>query len=210
MGQPQAVHGAHRWALHQALAAHQCEDALIYRGRQILGCLVGISDHHRHAEHHIGLVEHRRRLEVITVGANRLMHVARRKVRGKGVRQAAYASQLGAEQAGTEQPDRHLGVIPRHGDHFLIRRAWAEVAHQFLDIIWEVVGAARALAAQGAGGHLVRAGRTPQAKVDTAGIEAGQGAELLGNYQWCVVGQHHPAGADADGRGAAGQVAEQH
>ncbi|MNN41607.1 hypothetical protein D3C81_1557360 [compost metagenome] len=100
--------------------------------------------------------------------------------------------------------------MPWHGDHFLIISARAEVARQLFDIIGEVVSAAGALAAQGAGGHLVGARCAAQAQVDAAWVEAGQGAELLGDHQRRVVGQHHTTGADPDGRGAARQVADQH
>ena len=42
------------------------------------------------------------------------------------------------------------------------------------------------------------------------GIERLQRAELLGDHQRRVVGQHDAAGADADGRGAGGHVADDH
>lgn len=92
----------------------------------------------------------------------------------------------------------------------MISRTWAQVAHQFGDILWEVVGTAGALTAQGTGGQLIGAWRTPQAQVDTAWIEAGQGAELFGNHQWRVVWQHDATGTDADRRGASRQVTEQY
>ncbi|MDT4860843.1 hypothetical protein FQZ97_954230 [compost metagenome] len=126
------------------------------------------------------------------------MHVARREVRGEGIGQALLAGQLGAEQAGAEQPDRHLGATARHGDHPLIGRARAQVTLQLLDILGEVVGAAGALAAQRAGGVVVSARRAAQPQVDTPRIQGGEGAELLGNYQRCMIGQHHPAGAKAN------------
>ncbi len=47
--------------------------------------------------------------------------------------------------------------------------------------------------------RLVRSRGTAQAQVDPAGVERVQGAELLGDDQGGVVGQHDPAGADADG-----------
>ena len=58
MGQPQAVHGFYWRALHQALAAHQSEDALVHRGGQVIGLLIGVGRHQRNAEHHVGLVQY--------------------------------------------------------------------------------------------------------------------------------------------------------
>ncbi|MNG14333.1 hypothetical protein D3C84_980760 [compost metagenome] len=59
MGQPQAIHGFHRWTLDQALTTHQREDALVNRCCQILGLLVGVSRYQRNAKHHVGLVQYR-------------------------------------------------------------------------------------------------------------------------------------------------------
>jgi len=52
--------------------------------------------------------------------------------------------------------------------------------------------------------------RAAEAEVDPVRIEAGQGAELLGDHQRRVVGQHDPAGPDADGLSAAGDIADDH
>ncbi|MNO81095.1 hypothetical protein D3C76_723210 [compost metagenome] len=147
---------------------------------------------------------------MVAVDADRLMHVARSEVRGEGIGHAAHAGQLGAEQAGTEQPDRHVGAIAGHGDDFLLRSPRPQVAHQLFDIVRKIVSTAGAFTTQGTSGHLVRTRRTPQAQVDTTGIEAFQGAKLLGNHQRRMVGQHDATGTDADGRSATGQVTEQH
>ena len=208
--QPQAVHARYGLALHQALAADQRQDALERGGGQVLRLLIAVGCQQRYAKHHIRLVQHRRGAEVVAVDADRLVHVARCEVRGEGVRQALHAGQLGAEQAGAEQPDRHIGARPGHGDHPLPFLSRAEVGLQFLDVIGEVVGATIAAAAQGMGGVLIGAGRAAQAQFDTPGIERGEGAELFGNHQRRMVGQHHAASAQADFRGAGGQIADQH
>ena len=57
-------------------------------------------------------------------------------------------------------------------------------------------------------GGLVGAGSTAEAEVDAAGIEGFEGAELLGDDQRRVVGQHDAAGADADRRGAGADMSE--
>ncbi|MOA11286.1 hypothetical protein D3C78_1312200 [compost metagenome] len=103
-----------------------------------------------------------------------------------------------------------MGPGSRHGDDSLIRGTWPEVAHQFRHIFREVVGTAGALAAQRTCGHLVGTGRAPQAQINPARIQAFQGAELLGNHQGCVVGQHHTARTDTNGRRATGQITEQY
>ncbi|MNN41490.1 hypothetical protein D3C81_1556110 [compost metagenome] len=173
MWQPQPIHARYRLALHQALPAYQRKNTLVHRSGQELGLVVGFGHHHRNAQHHVRLVERGRRLEMVAVDTDRLMHVARREVRGEGVGHAAHAGQLCAEQAGAEQPHRHLGVVARYGDHFLIICARAKVARQFFDIVREIIGAARTLPAQGACGHLVGARRTAQAQIDTPWIKAG-------------------------------------
>lgn len=45
-----------------------------------------------------------------------------------------------------------------------------------------------------------------EAKVDATGIQGFQGAELLGDLQWCVVRQHDAAGADTNALSAARQI----
>ena len=52
--------------------------------------------------------------------------------------------------------------------------------------------------AQGGRGHLVGAGRPADAEVDAPGMERLEHAELLGDDERRVVGQHDAARADAD------------
>ncbi len=74
----------------------------------------------------------------------------------------------------------------------------------------EVVGAVGESAAQGAGGGLVGAGGAAEAEVDPAGVQGLQQAELLGDGQRRVVGEHHAAGAEPEGAGVRAEVGEQH
>ncbi|MOA01734.1 hypothetical protein D3C78_1211550 [compost metagenome] len=138
------------------------------------------------------------------------MQVVRREVRGEGVGQALLRRQLGAVQAGAEQPERHLGADAGHGDHPLAGLCRAEQVFQFLDVLREIIVAARALAAQRAGGVLVGTRCAAQPQVDASRIEGGEGAELFGDHQRCMVGQHDATGADPDARSASRQVADQH
>jgi len=48
------------------------------------------------------------------------------------------------------------------------------------------------------GGELIRSRRAAEAQVDPAGEEGRQGAELFGDHERGVVGQHDTARADAD------------
>jgi len=207
---PQPLHARHRRTLHQALATDQREDALVGRGRQVLRTLVALGGDKRHAEHHVGPLEHGRGAEVVPVQTDRLVHEARREMRGEGIRQPAGRRQLGTEQARAEQPDRHLAAHPGHGNHALAGLARTEQRLQLLDLGGKVVGTAQAVAPQRLRSVGVGPRRAAQAQVDAPGIERLEGAELFGHHQRRMVRQHHPAGPDANARSAARQVADQH
>ena len=61
---------------------------------------------------------------------------------------------------------------------------------------------------EGLRGPRIGAGRPAEAEVDAVRVERGERAELLGDDERGVIGQHDAAGADADGFRAAGDVAE--
>ena len=82
-----------------------------------------------------------------------------------------------------------------------------EIVRELYDIVREGVFVGL-VAPERAHGELVRTRRAAQAQIDTAGIERGERTELLGDHQRRMVRQHHPAGADADGFRAAGDVAD--
>ncbi|MDT4857064.1 hypothetical protein FQZ97_914760 [compost metagenome] len=60
------------------------------------------------------------------------------------------------------------------------------------------------------GGELIGARGAAQAQIDAPRIQGGEGAELLGDHQGRVIGQHHPTGAETNARGPRSQVAQQH
>ena len=66
------------------------------------------------------------------------------------------------------------------------------------------------MAAQRAHRGLVGAGGAAQAQVDAIREKGGQGAELFGNRQRRVVGQHDAARADANRLGGGRQLPDQH
>ena len=55
---------------------------------------------------------------------------------------------------------------------------------------------------------MIGARRAAETEIDAARIERGERAELLGDDERRVVRQHDAAGADADGLGAAGHMAD--
>ena len=64
------------------------------------------------------------------------------------------------------------------------------------------------IAAQCRHSGAIGARRAPQAQVDAPGIECSQGAELLGDHQRCVVGQHDAAGTNANLAGTLGNKSQ--
>jgi len=60
------------------------------------------------------------------------------------------------------------------------------------------------------GGDLVGPRRTSEPQVDAAWMQGLQRAELLGDHQGRVVGQHDAARADADGRGRGRHMGQGH
>ena len=120
------------------------------------------------------------------------------------------SGEFGAVQAGTEQPDRHVKPGTGNGAHGLTRLDGLEIGLQLEYILREPVFAARHVAAQGAGCLLVGARCTAEAEVDAAREQRFEGAELLGDHQRRVIGQHDAAGADTDARGRAGHVRDHH
>jgi hypothetical protein len=63
-------------------------------------------------------------------------------------------------------------------------------------------------AAEGQRGELIRAGGAAEAEVDTAGEERLERPELLRDQEGRVVRQHDAAGADPDGPGPGGNMAD--
>jgi hypothetical protein len=91
-----------------------------------------------------------------------------------------------------------------------VRIAGVKPVHQFRHIAREVIDIAAHMATQGAHGRLIAARRAAKAEIDTPGIEGIQGAELLGDHQRRMVGQHHAAGTQMQSGGIGGEIANQH
>ena len=170
---------------------------------------IGVGRKHIEAEHHIGFGELGRRLEAAPVNCNRLHHLRGCKMRGKRKRQTQCCCQLRAEQAGAQNPQRHLETRARHRAYRLARRA-GEVIAQLHHVARKAVGIRIEGAAQRARCDLVRARRTAQAEINPPPIQRLERAELLGNHQRRMVGQHDAARTHANTRGAARYMTDQH
>lgn len=131
-------------------------------------------------------------------------------MRGEGIGQAEHGGELRAIEAGAKNPDRHGLALARHGAQALAFLRGQEIAHQLDDILRETVSAGLEVAPQGARGVHVGAGSPAETEIDAARKQGGQRAELLGDDQRRMVGQHDAAGADADGFGAAGNMGDDH
>ena len=182
VGLPEVVHVLHRRAQLAAFAADHVEERLLVRGGQVVGFFAGFGDEGVDAEHGQRLLQLLGRLEGLAVALHGRHHVVRRELPGKGEGQAQGGGQLGAEGAGTQQPDRHVQPGTGYCHQSLAGFGLGEVMAQLIEHLREVLTVGTA-PAQGPGGEHVGARGAAQTQVDTAGVEGLQGAELLGNLQ---------------------------
>ncbi len=179
------------------------------------------------ADQGVRSVQHRGRLEGLAVQLQGRNGVLGREVVREGEGQAEHAGQPGAEAGGAEQPQGRAGRgldaalgggLDGSGDRVdagvgvAVGEVVVQEARQLHELLREVV---RALveplrAAQGGGGGAVGAGGPAEAEVDTAGGHGLQRAELFGDDERGVVGQHDAAGAEPDALGAGGSVGQDH
>ena len=154
--------------------------------RKPAGLVVVGRAHHRHTEHHVRCLEDRRGSEGLAIGGQGRLERVGTEVVGEAEGQSEHPSEVRRVGRRAEQP--HLGTqtASRHGQ--LLCRT-GEVADQLDEIIGKSVGIATT---ESPGGRRVRAGRTTDAEIDAARVERFEGAELLGNDQRSMVGQHHP------------------
>jgi len=198
------------WRRNEAeLAAAQVDETLLQRREQASRFIARARGDDVEREHRVRLRETRRRFELATVKIERLRHRIRREMRGERVRQTEHRGEARAEQAGAENPHRHVDARAGHRAHGLSRFGRLEVTQQFDDVVRKRVRTV-VVAAQRARRRLIRARSAADAEVDASRIQRCERAELLGDLQRRIVRQHDAAGADADRRRAAGDVADQH
>ena len=121
--------------------------------------------------------------------------------------QSEQAGGVGAVVARTEQPDRRSVTVGRRRDD--LRMGAAEVGEEVAELGRELVAGLSGVATQGRRRHAVGAGCPAEAEVDAARVERLEGAELFGDGERGVVGEHHTAGADPQGGRGVGQVGDQ-
>ncbi|MNN24775.1 hypothetical protein D3C81_1382170 [compost metagenome] len=187
----------------------QVHKALLLGGEQASRLGFGFAGDDIQRQDRVRLAQMLRRLEIAAIQRQRFVHGIRREVRGEGEWQTHRCRQPRTEQAGTQQPHRHIHARTRHGLHALPRLRRREVMQQLGHVLRELVGTVE-VAAQCTCGGVVGTRRATEAQVDASRIKRGQRAELLGDLQRRVVGQHDAAGADADGRRSASYMADQH
>ncbi len=129
-------------------------------------------------------------------------------MRREGVRQAERRSEARAVEAGAQDEEGDPGPGAGEGPHALVGSRVGEVRLELEHVAREVVDRRVEGAAECVGGPLIRAGSPSDAEIDAPRVERRQRAELLGDHQRRVVRQHDAAGADPDGPGACGEVAD--
>ena len=204
-------HEVRHWRLQEAsVTVQDSEHTLMGAAGQELGFLIGRGGDYRHANHHIGFGECRRRFELAAVKINGLEEQAGRKVRCEGIRQTSLCGQLCRKQAGPQQPDRHLGSRTRHRNYLLVGLCGRKQLLEISDIPREVGFGFHAITSQCPHGCPVRSRSPPQAQIDSVGVQFGERAKGLGNHQRRVIWQHDTTGADADAGCPAGNIAHQY
>ena len=133
---------------------------------------------------------------------------------GETVRPTELGGDVSAVVRGTEQPElRHRRAGWRGADFAVLvvgREVVGQPAVEVEQLLGEMVDAQGAGAVdQGAGGASVGARRAADSEIDPTRELGGHGAEVLGHLERAVVGQHDPAGADPDLRGAPGDLRNQ-
>src|SRR5205085_3653327 len=111
-------------------------------------------------------------------------------------------------QAGAEDPERHLRSLAGDGADVAAGYRVAEIVLELEHVAREVVLVRGEGSAERLRGSAVGAGGAAEAQVDAAGEQRLESAELLGDGQRRVVGEHHPAGADANVRRAGADISE--
>ena len=127
------------------------------------------------------------------------------EVVGEDERQAELRGDPRAAVGRAEHPQLGLRVLPGDRPHTAV--AAAEMAAQLRELLLEQLGRR---AAQRQRRALVGPGRAAEPEVDAVGVQRLEHAEALRDRQRRVIGQHHPARADADALRAGGEVRDQH
>ena len=120
---------------------------------------------------------------------------------GKGIRQAQMGRQLRPIGRRAQNPHLYRLTFSRIGGNALTFDRRFKPAHQLHHILREAIHVGLQGPAQSAGGQLVRTRRAAKAQINTVRIERRQGAELFGDDQRGMVGQHNAPCPNPNGLG---------
>ena len=204
------VHAVDRRRQGSGRAAAQADELLLQRRDEAARLGVRVCSEHIDPNHGVRPLKLLRRPELRAVDSQRRHQGRRRKMRGKCEGQAQRGRQLRAVGARSEQPDRNIRSGPRHRPHGLVRMHRPQQRLQLQNIAGKVLGGARNIPPQRLRRALIGAGRTAKTEIDAVAVKRLQRAELLGDDQWRVIGQHDAARSDADRPGARGNGADHH
>ena len=126
---------------------------------------------------------------------------------GKGVRQAEHRGQLRAEQAGAKNIERHVRACARRGAD-AGPAVIGKIALQLHHIAREGIGIAVQIATHRGGHALVGARGAAQPQINSAGEQRIERAELFGDHDRRMIGQHDAAGTDANRAGGPGHMGQ--
>ena len=191
---------AHRLRLE---AAAHAEERQLARERQRAHLSGVVVRDHVHGDHRVRLAQLLPRLEPGPVQVERRLGVLAGEVVGEGEREAESGGDLRAVAARPEQP--HLGSVTEAWhrgagvQRVRVAHAAVEEAEQVEQLLGEVVDAEPLrTASERHRGRAVGTGGAPDAEIDAVAVEGAEGAELLGDDQRGVIGEHHAAGSHAD------------
>ncbi len=180
-------------------ATTQARERLHQRGRQHAALFIALGREQIEAEHHIRLLQLLRRLKSSAIDLNRAHHLRRREVRCEGERQTKRRRELSAERGRTQNPERHVRAFTRHRAHDLTGLRRRQQRLQFQHVLRKPILTADQRAPQRHRNALIAARRAPEPEINAARIKCFECSKLLRDHDRCVVRQHDPAGADADG-----------
>jgi hypothetical protein len=189
-------------------AAAKIGERLLERGEVTASFGVGVGDDDVDAKHGVGTRELFGWLEELAIEAEGIEHIGRREVGSEGEWQAEVRGELGAVQAGAEQPDGNLQACAGESPEFFARVGYFEIVLELEDVFREAIGGGGKIAAKRAGGELVGARSAAEAEIDAAGKKRGERAELFGDNQRRMIGEHDAARAYADVFRATGYVSD--
>ena len=206
---PQAGHGIDGRQELDGLVADEAQKALLRRGEKLLRGRVGFGSDDLDGDDEVSLGEGMVGVEILAVKARSCIeHVGREVGGGEGEGKCERCRQARAEVARSEEGDGHIAVMAGNGFDGLAGLV-EPIGAQLFERFGKVVAGLGEAAAEGAHGEEVAAGGAAEAEVDAAGIQSFEGAELFGDNQGCVIGEHDAAAAYTDDMGGSCDVADE-